>query len=450
MNITVIGIGYVGLVSGSCFSYMGNNVTCLDIDKSKINNLQQRRIPIYEPGLKKIINYSMKNSCLNFSSNIKESIQKSDVVFLTVGTPMKKDGSSDLSYIKKVGKDIGKYINSYKIIITKSTIPVGTTCKIKKIIQDEIDKRKENIKFDIANNPEFLKQGKAVDDFMSPDRIVVGIENEENREFFKKLYKPFSVNHKKLIFMDINSSELTKYAANAMLATKVSFINEMSNIAESVGADINQVRLGIGSDSRIGYKFIYPSVGYGGGCFPKDINAISHFSRQHEYEPKIIDAVNKVNEDQKKYFFYKLFNRFKTSDNNLAGFKIGIWGLSFKPGTDDMRESPSIYFIKNIIKYKGSVSVYDPKAMENAKNNYFNKLSAVEYCNNKMDVLVKSDALVLLTEWPEFRSPDFKKIKFSLNKPIIFDGRNQFDKYEMKKIGFEYHQIGVPLLKENQ
>ena len=449
MNITVIGTGYVGLVTGSCFSYTGNNVICLDVDKDKINDLQQGKIPIYEPGLDKIIDCCIENSCLTFSCNVKKSIQNSDIIFLAVGTPMKRNGSSDLSYIKKAGKDIGKYINKHKIVITKSTIPVGTTYKIKKIIQDEIDKRKENIKFDIANNPEFLKQGKAVNDFISPNRIIVGVENKKNRKLFKKLYKPFSINHEKLIFMDIKSSELTKYAANAMLATKISFINEMSNIAERVGADINEVRLGIGSDDRIGYKFIYPSVGYGGSCFQKDINAIVHSSKKYGYKPEIINAVNKVNENQKKYFFNKLYKRFKTRENNFKNKKFGIWGLSFKPGTDDMRDAASIYFVENIIKLKGKVSVYDPKAMGNAKKKYFSNLSGIKYCKNKMNVLENSDALILLTEWPEFRSPNFKSIKDKLENPIIFDGRNQFDKHDMKKTGFEYHQIGVPLLEDN-
>jgi len=445
MNITIIGTGYVGLVTGSCLAYMGNKVTCLDVDDKKIKLLNGGKIPIYEPGLKKIIDIGMKNNCLYFSSNIKDSIQKSDIIFITVGTPMKSDGSSDLSYIFKVAKDIGSFINKYKIIITKSTIPVGTTFEIKKIISNKISNRSSNIEFDICNNPEFLKEGKAVDDFMSPDRIVVGIENQNLKSIFLELYKPFSIKQKKVIFMNTLSSEFTKYAANAMLATKISFINEMGLIADKLGADINEVRIGIGSDSRIGYSFIYPSVGYGGSCFPKDVLSVLNFSKKNGYKSKILDAVNKVNQDQKKYFFNKLLNRFKSIKNR----NFGIWGLSFKPGTDDMRESASIYFVEKILKLGGKLRVYDPKAMENAQIHYFNGLNDIIYCENKIDVLENIDALILLTEWPEFRSLDFKKMKLLMKYPILFDGRNQFDKYEMKNNGFEYYQIGVQNLNFN-
>ena len=440
MKITIIGTGYVGLVTGSCFAYMGNKVTCLDIDQNKIKILNSGDVPIYEPGLKKIISESVKNKYLNFSSNVKESIQKSDIIFIAVGTPMKDDGSPNLEYIFNAAKDIGNNINDYKIIITKSTIPVGTTHKIQKIISKNIHSRSEKIKFDICNNPEFLKEGKAVDDFMIPDRIVIGIENQNLKKILSDLYKPFSMKQKKLIFMDILSSEFTKYAANAMLATKISFINEMAVIADNLGADINEVRQGIGSDSRIGYSFIYPSVGYGGSCFPKDVHAILNFSNKNGYNPDILTAVNKVNNNQKKYFFDKILKRF---NNNLKNMQFGIWGLSFKPGTDDMRESASIFFVKKIIELGGEVLVYDPKSMDNAKNYYFKDLVNIQYCKNKMDVLSNSDALILLTEWPEFRSLNFNQMKSKLKNPIMFDGRNQFDKYEMKKNGFEYYQIGV-------
>tara|TARA_Y100000590_G_scaffold229929_1_gene259301 strand:+ start:256 stop:1596 length:1341 start_codon:yes stop_codon:yes gene_type:complete len=443
MKITVIGTGYVGLVTGSCFAYMGNQVTCIDIDKKKISDLNKGIIPIFEPGLDRIVQKGIKNHCLYFTSDFKDSIEKSDIVFIAVGTPQNKDGSSDLSFVYKVAEDIGKCIDKHKVIITKSTIPVGTTSKVKEIIEKEIANRNKNIEFSICNNPEFLKEGKAVDDFMSPDRIIVGLENENDKNIIKNLYKPFSINHEKLIFMDITSSELTKYAANAMLATKISFMNEMANIAEQVGADINNVRRGIGSDSRIGYSFIYPSVGYGGSCFPKDVRSIIDVSCKTGYKPKILTSVDKVNKEQKKYFFNKLFKRFKDKEGLLKGLQFGIWGLSFKPGTDDMRESASIYFIEQIIKLSGSVCVYDPKAMNNAKNMYFKDLNSIIYCSDKMDVLNGSDALVLLTEWPEFRSPDFTEIKSKLKTPIFFDGRNQFDKDDMKKNGIEYHQIGV-------
>ena len=443
MKITVIGTGYVGLVTGSCFAYVGNEVVCTDIDCDKISKLNNGVIPIFEPGLEKIINESKKNNCLFFSTDLKDSIEKSDVIFIAVGTPQKDDGSSNLKHLLEAAKDIGKYINHSKIIVTKSTVPVGTTYKVKEIIKKEIANRGEDIEFSICNNPEFLKQGKAVNDFMSPDRIIVGLENDYDKNVIKALYKPFSINHDKLIFMDILSSELTKYAANAMLATKISFINEMANIADRVGADINKVREGIGSDTRIGYDYIYPSAGYGGGCLPKDINSIINFSNQVNYEPMLLNAVNKVNKKQHKYFFNKLFKRFKDKDSLLKGLQFGIWGLSFKPGTDDMRESVSIYFVENIIELGGSVYVYDPKAMSNAKNIYFKNLKGITYCSDKMDVLNGSDALILLTEWPEFRSPDFNKIKSKLKSPVLFDGKNQFDKNEMKNIGIEYHQIGV-------
>ena len=443
MKITVIGTGYVGLVTGTCFAHMGNKVTCLDIDKEKIDNLSKGIVPIFEPGLEKIVKQSINNNALSFSSNTKESIIKSDIIFIAVGTPMYDDGSSNLEYVYKASEDIGRYLDSHKIIITKSTIPVGTTNKIKNIILKKINSRVENLSFDICNNPEFLKEGKAVDDFMSPDRIIIGIENEKLKNILLELYKPFSINHKKIIFMDILSSEFTKYASNAMLATKISFINEMAIIADKVGADINEVRVGIGSDSRIGYSFIYPSVGYGGSCFPKDIYSILNFSKKKGYEPNILRAVNEVNKNQKKYFFNKILNRFSSKDYNFNSMKFAIWGLAFKPGTDDMRESPSIYFVKNIIKLGGVVSVYDPKAMNNAKNNYFKDIKNINYCNNKMEALTDCDALILVTEWPEFRSIDFKEMISIMKNPILFDGRNQFDKYDMKKNGIEYHQIGV-------
>ena len=446
MKILVIGTGYVGLVTGACFAYNGNKVTCLDIDKNKIDKLKDGEVPLFEPGLSKIIDESVSNNCLFFSTNYKKSVQESDIIFLAVGTPMKDDGESDLKYINSAAKTIGEFIDSYKLIVVKSTVPVGTSFNVQRIIIREIDNRGEKINFDISNNPEFLKEGKAVNDFMSPDRVVVGIDNSENRKIFQELYKPFSINHDKLIFMDILSSELTKYAANAMLATKISFMNEMANISERLGADINKVRLGIGSDNRIGFSFIYPSVGYGGSCFPKDVNSIIDFSNKKGYSPKILEAVNKVNENQKKFFFKKLFKRFKSKNNDFKNRKFGIWGLSFKPGTDDMRESASIYFVKKIIDLGGIVSVYDPKAMNNAKKEYFKDLEGVEYCSSKIDVLDGSDALILLTEWPEFRSPDFDKVGLMLKNKIIFDGRNQFDNQDMKKMGFEYHQIGVRLL----
>ena len=442
MKIAVIGTGYVGLVTGACFSDFGNSVICVDIDKKKIESLNNGDIPIFEPGIKKLIDENKLKKTLSFSNDIKKTIEESDIIFITVGTPMDEDGCANLEYIYNVAEDIGNYINKYKIVITKSTIPVGTTMKVKEIISNKIKKRKESLAFDIINNPEFLKEGKAINDFMFPDRIVVGIESEKVTETIKHLFHPFSLNHEKMIFMDIYSSELTKYAANAMLATKISFINEMSIIADKFGADINKIRLGIGSDNRIGYSFIYPSIGYGGSCFPKDINSILNFSKNAGYSPKILNAVNEVNNNQKKYFFKQILNRFFNEENKLQNMKFSIWGLSFKPGTDDLRESASIYIINELSRLGATISVYDPKAMENAKQNYFNKIDNVIYSNSKYDALNDSDAMVLLTEWPEFRSPDFNVIKEKLKNPIIFDGRNQYSIKELNKLGFEYYCIG--------
>jgi len=443
MNITIIGTGYVGLTTGACLAQVGNKVICLDINKEKIRNLKKGFIPIYEPNLQKIVLDGIRNKNISFSTNYKSSIEQSRIIFITVGTPMSSDGKANLEYIFSAAKDIGKYINKKKIIITKSTVPVGTTLEVKKIINKEIKKRNQKIEFDIANNPEFLKEGKAIQDFMSPDRIIVGVENSKIKKTLKSLYKPFSINHEKLIFMDISSSELTKYAANAMLATKISFINEMSIIAEKFGADINKVRIGIGSDKRIGYNFIYPSIGYGGSCFPKDISSLIKISNSKGYIPKIINAVKEVNENQKKYFIKKIFKRFCIGKNNLKGLQFGIWGLSFKPGTDDMREAPSVYIIKKLIEKGAVVKVYDPRAMENAKLNYFNDAPSIVYCKKNVDVLNNSDALILLTEWQEFRSPSLNLLKLKLKQPIIFDGRNQYNKSELNKSGFEYYQIGA-------
>ena len=437
MNITIFGAGYVGLVTGACFSQMGNNVQCVDIDKEKVKKLNKGKLPFYESGLDKIIHDYNQN--ISFTTDIKESIINSDIIFIAVGTPTKKDGSSNLDFVFSVAESIGKYIDTKKIIVTKSTIPVGTTNKVKKIIGKGIKNRKLTIDFDVVNNPEFLKEGKAIQDFMYPDRIIIGLENKKLKDTFKTLYKPFSMNHEKLIFMDIASSELTKYAANAMLATKISFINEMAIMAENLGADINMVRKGIGSDSRIGYSFIYPSVGYGGSCFPKDISSLISFSEEKDYRPNILSSVQEVNKNQKKYFFDKIIKRFS---NDLNGKEFGIWGLSFKPGTDDMRESPSIYVINKILELGGCVKVYDPKAMQTAEEYYLKDLEGICYCDDKYDVLDNSDGLILITEWPEFRSPDFMLIKDKLRKPIIFDGRNQYNLEDLGQIGFEYYQIG--------
>ena len=439
MNIAVIGTGYVGLVTGTCFSEMGNNVTCVDIDEKKIENLKKGIIPIYEPGLEPMVLENYKKGTLKFTTDIKEALENSDIVFIAVGTPMSEDGSADLQYVLAVAKDIGKYMTHYMVVVDKSTVPVGTADKVKETIQVELDKRGVNIPFDVVSNPEFLKEGAAISDFMKPDRVVIGAENEKAMEVMKELYRPFTMNHERFIGMDVRSAELTKYAANAMLATKISFMNEMSQIAERVGADINMVRHGIGSDSRIGYSFIYPGCGYGGSCFPKDVNALVKIAKNSGYEPKIIPAVEEVNAEQKLTLVRRVTQKF---GEDLSGKTFAIWGLSFKPETDDMREAPSIVIIKELIKKGAKIKAYDPEAMKDSKE-FWLKDVEVEYADNKYDVLNDADAMLLITEWKEFRSPDFDEMKKRLKNPIIFDGRNQYNKDKMKKMGFEYYQIGV-------
>lgn len=435
MKIAVIGTGYVGLVTGTCFSEMGNDVICVDIDESKIENLNKGIVPIYEPGLSELISENL-NKTLFFTTEIEKAICTSDVIFIAVGTPMNKDGSADLSAVFNVGKIIGENLVSHKIIVSKSTVPVGTCQKIKETIQLELDKRNINIAFDVVSNPEFLKEGAAIDDFMKPDRVVIGAENEAVFKKMKQLYSPFFRTHDRFITMDILSAEMTKYAANTMLATKISFINEIANICETVGADVNSVRLGIGSDSRIGYNFIYPGIGYGGTCFPKDIAALIHLSEQNGYSPKLISSVEEVNENQKKLFLDKILKRF---GEDLSKITIAVWGLAFKPETDDMRKSPSIYIIRELLKKGAKIKAYDPKAIKNAKEKYFNGLD-IFYGENKYEIIDDIDALVLLTEWKEFRSPDFDKLRKKMHQKIIFDGRNQYNSFNLKD--FEYYQIG--------
>jgi UDPglucose 6-dehydrogenase len=437
MNIAVVGAGYVGLVSGTCFAEMGNDVICVDIDQTKIDNLNNGIIPIYEPGLKELI-YANVSKTLFFSTDIKNAIKKSDIIFIAVGTPMDIEGNADLSAVFNVAKTIGNTIDSYKIIVSKSTVPVGSTFKIKEIIQSKLIETNSKIEFDVVSNPEFLKEGAAINDFMKPDRIVIGAENEAVFTMMKRLYSPFFRTHDRFITMDIHSSEMTKYAANAMLATKISFINEMANICEKVGADINNVRLGIGSDKRIGYDFIYPGVGYGGTCFPKDISALINLSEKNGYNSKIISAVKEVNQNQKKIFLHKIIKRF---GEDLSGLVFAVWGLSFKPETDDMRESPAIYIVNELISRGAKIKAYDPKAMNAAKETYL-KNATIFYGENKYEVVKDADALILLTEWKEFRSPDFKKINKLMNTSIVFDARNQYIKFNLDKLGFEYFQIG--------
>jgi len=439
MNITVIGSGYVGLVSGTCFSDMGNRVTCVDIDSKKIEKLNKGIIPIYEPGLELMILQNVKNKNLFFTTELGEALKNSDIAFIAVGTPMGDDGSADLQYVLSVAKSIGQLMQKRLIVADKSTVPIGTADKVKSTIQKELDIRKSDLEFDVVSNPEFLKEGVAIADFMKPDRVVIGSDSEYAIDKMKQLYYPFCMSRDRFMSMDIRSAEMTKYAANAMLATKISFMNEIANICEKVGADANQVRIGIGSDKRIGYDFIYPGIGYGGSCFPKDVKALTKIAKDNGYNAKLISSVEEVNDAQKLVIAQKIVKRF---GEDLTGCTFGVWGLAFKPGTDDMREAPSIYVIKELVKRGAKIKAYDPKAVDEAKQHYLKGLKNIEYLDSKYDVLMDSDALVLLTEWKEFRIPDFKKIKSLLKNSIIYDGRNQYNAFNLKEIGIEYYQIG--------
>jgi len=441
MKLSMVGTGYVGLVTGTCFAEMGNNVICVDIDENKIEKLKQGIIPIYEPGLEIMVKENYKRGTLEFTTDIKEALEKTDIIFIAVGTPQGEDGSADLQYVLKVAEDIGKYMTHEMVVVDKSTVPVGTADKVKETIQKELDKRGVNIPFEVVSNPEFLKEGSAIEDFMRPDRVVIGADNEKTIEVMKELYAPFTHNHERFIAMDVRSAEMTKYTANAILATKISFMNEIANICERVGADVNKVRKGIGSDKRIGYSFIYPGCGYGGSCFPKDVQALNKIALDAGYEPKIIQAVEEVNKNQKKVLAEKVIKRF---GEDLSGKTFAIWGLSFKPETDDMREASSITIINELTKRGAKIKAYDPKAMDEAKEFYLKDNPNIEYTESKYDALNGADAMLLVTEWKEFRSPDFDEIKQRLKNPIIFDGRNQYNLEKMKDRGFEYYQIGVP------
>ena len=439
MNITVIGSGYVGLVSGACFAEMGNNVTCVDIDPFKIEKLNQGIIPIFEPGLESMVLKNVKNNNLFFTTKLNEALQNSEIAFIAVGTPMGEDGSADLKYVLEVAKSIGQYMQKRLIVVDKSTVPIGTADKVRETIQKELDVRNSDLQFDVVSNPEFLKEGAAIADFMKPDRVVIGTNSDYALEKMRQLYNPFCMINDRFITMDIRSAEMTKYAANAMLATKISFMNEIANICEKVGADANQVRIGIGSDKRIGYSFIYPGAGYGGSCFPKDVKALTKIANDNDYTAKLITAVEEVNDAQKLVIAKKIINRF---GEDLTGFTFGIWGLSFKPGTDDMREAPAIYVIKELLSRGAKIKAYDPKAVNEAKEHYLKGVENITYVSSRYDVLKDSDALVLLTEWKEFRSPNFEEIKKQLKTPVIFDGRNQYNTFRLEEKGFEYNQIG--------
>lgn len=437
MKITIVGSGYVGLVTGACFSEVGIDVTCVDIDQQKIGKLNNGIIPIFEPGLEEMVHRNQKKDRLHFSTNIAETLVDSEVVFIAVGTPPDEDGSADLKYVLGVAADCGRFMKDYLLIVTKSTVPVGTASKVRSAVQEELNKRNAAIEFDVASNPEFLKEGAAIDDFLKPDRIVVGLDSERAEELMKSLYKPFTLNGHPVIFMDITSAEMTKYAANSMLATKISFMNEIANLCEIVGADINMVRKGIGSDSRIGQKFIYPGIGYGGSCFPKDVKALVRTAAGYNYDLRVLRSVEAVNEDQKSILFHKVNKYFK---GDLKGKTIGFWGLSFKPLTDDMREAPSLVLIDRFIGAGAHVKAYDPVSMNEARRILDDKIT---YAEDQYDVLIDADCLVLVTEWPEFRFPNFNVIKKLLKTAAVFDGRNIYDRTEMKAKGFDYFCIGI-------
>ena len=440
MNLTVIGTGYVGLVSGTCFAEMGNKVHCIDVDEQKIERLKEGIIPIYEPGLEAMVKRNVENNSLHFSTDLAAQLPTTDVAFIAVGTPMGQDGAADLQYVLQVAKSIGTHMTKPLIIVDKSTVPVGTADKVRNAIQEALDLRGENMSFSVVSNPEFLKEGDAIADFMKPDRVVIGAEDPEACEVMRKLYIPFfRSSMDRLITMDVRSAEMTKYVANAMLATKISFMNEVANICELVGADVNKVRIGIGSDSRIGYSFIYPGSGYGGSCFPKDVKALRKTALENGYDARLIGAVEAVNESQKMVIAKKVVARF---GEDLSGKTFAVWGLAFKPETDDMREAPAIYIIKDLVKRGAKIQAFDPKAMEEAQHFYLKDTPNVKYTSNKYEALENAHAMILLTEWKTFRAPDFDAIKTALQDPIVFDGRNQYSDIEMQKRGFEYYQIG--------
>ena len=436
MNIAVVGTGYVGLVSGTCFAEMGVNVTCVDVDRNKIENLLNGKVPIYEPGLDEMVIRNYKEGRLHFTTDLVSCLDDVEVVFSAVGTPPDEDGSADLKYVLEVARTVGRHMNKYLVLVTKSTVPVGTAQKVKAAIQEELDKRGVQIEFDVASNPEFLKEGAAISDFMSPDRVVVGVESEKAKELMTMLYRPFFLNNFRVIFTDIPSAEMIKYAANSMLATRISFMNDIANLCEMVGADVNMVRKGIGSDSRIGTKFLYPGCGYGGSCFPKDVKALIKTAEKMGYTMEVLNAVERVNDQQKNVVFNKL-NAYYQGD--LKGKNIAIWGLAFKPETDDMREATSLVTIELLLKAGCQVRVFDPVAMEECERRIGD---VVTYATDMYDAALNADALLLITEWKQFRLPSWGVLKKTMNKPLLIDGRNIYDPTEMKQIGFDYSCIG--------
>lgn len=437
MNIAIVGTGYVGLVTGACFADTGVNVTCVDVDGNKVEALKQGRVPIYEPGLDELVAKNYKAGRLKFTTSLEEVLNGQDVVFCAVGTPPDEDGSADLKYVLQVARTIGQHLNKYLVVVTKSTVPVGTASKIRNAINEELAKRGADVEFDVASNPEFLKEGSAIKDFMSPDRVVIGVDSDRAKAILTRLYKPFMVVNFRVIFMDIPSAEMTKYAANSMLATRISFMNDIANLCELVGADVNMVRAGIGSDNRIGRKFLYAGCGYGGSCFPKDVKALVKTASDCGYPMEVLQAVESVNERQKSILFRKLQRVF--GDEPLAGKTITLWGLAFKPETDDMREAPALVMIDLLKKAGCKVRVYDPIAMDECKRRVGD---AVTYCDNMYDALDGTEALLLLTEWKQFRLPDWNEVKRRMKRHLVIDGRNIFDAAEMTGYGFEYHCIG--------
>lgn len=439
MKIVVVGTGYVGLVSGACFAEMGTNVVCVDIDKNKIEALQNGKIPIFEPGLDELVAKNVREGRLHFSTSLAESLAGVSLIFSAVGTPPADDGSADLNYVFDVARTVGQNAKEYFVLVTKSTVPVGTAPKVRAAVQEELDKRGVSIEFDVASNPEFLKQGAAIKDFMAPDRVVVGVESERAKKQLEKLYRPFTLNGYKIIFMDIPSSEMTKYAANAMLATRISFMNDVANLCELVGANVDDVRKGIGLDDRIGRRFLYAGCGYGGSCFPKDVKALAQTGKMAGYPMRVVEAVEAVNETQKEVVFKKLKEAF---GGDLKGKVVAVWGLAFKPETDDMREAPSLVVIEKLIEAGASVRVFDPVAMEETRRRMGDTIT---YCTDKTDAATGADAVALLTEWKQFRLPDWSDIKDLMRNHIVVDGRNIYDEAELKELGFRYSRIGKRL-----
>ncbi|RGP17371.1 UDP-glucose dehydrogenase family protein [Parabacteroides gordonii] len=436
MKIAIVGTGYVGLVTGTCFAEMGTEVFCVDVNTEKIENLKKGIIPIYEPGLEDLVHRNQQAGRLHFTTDLTECLDEVEVLFSAVGTPPDEDGSADLKYVLEVARTVGRHIKKHILVVTKSTVPVGTAKKVRQAIQEELDKRGAQIEFDVASNPEFLKEGAAISDFMSPDRVVVGVESDRAEELMTRLYRPFLLNNFRVIFMDVPSAEMTKYAANAMLATRISFMNDVANLCEIVGADINMVRKGIGSDNRIGNRFLYAGIGYGGSCFPKDVKALINTAKLNNYPMRILQAVEDVNDEQKSLLFRKLEKHF---NGDLKGKRITIWGLAFKPETDDMREAPSLVLIEKLLAAGCEVYAYDPVAVEESKRRIG---ESVHYAKDIYDAVVDADALMLVTEWKEFRMPSWSAIKKLMATPLVLDGRNIYDIKEMEENGFVYHCIG--------